>query len=238
MSFATRSDRKELLDADHIPFADIERNMYELDVINTRLGGHRITCNGIAVFLKDATTNAPLSVAEIGCGGGDNLAAVKKYLAGKGVEARLTGIDLKEACIRYAQSRTQDNTTWICSDYAQVCLPDKKPDVLFSSLFCHHFTDDQLVAQLGWMQANARLGFFINDLHRHPLAYYTIKLLTAMFSKSYLVRNDAPLSVQRGFKKSEWENILARASIKNYTIKWQWAFRYLISVRNEQQPNI
>jgi hypothetical protein len=78
------------------------------------------------------------------------------------------------------------------------------------------------------MKENSNIGFFINDLHRHSLAYYSIKWLTALFSGSYLVKNDAPLSVARGFKKKEWDNIFKAAGISNYKIQWKWAFRYLI----------
>jgi hypothetical protein len=84
------------------------------------------------------------------------------------------------------------------------------------------------MTMLQWMQQNSRVGFFINDLHRHPLAYYSIKWLTRLFSKSYLVKNDAPISVERGFIKKEWENLCAMAGIKPLSIQWQWAFRHLI----------
>jgi len=85
---------------------------------------------------------------------------------------------------------------------------------------------------LQWMQANSKIGFFINDLHRHYLAYYSIKFLTGLFSKSYLVKNDAPLSVRRGFKRNEWENLLRQAAINSYSIQWKWAFRWLIVFKN------
>ena len=85
------------------------------------------------------------------------------------------------------------------------------PDIIFSSLFCHHFTDDELVEMLQWMKYHAATGFFINDLHRHPLAYNFIKYATKFFSKSYLVKNDAPLSVLRGFRKNEWQNIFDKS---------------------------
>jgi hypothetical protein len=39
MDFSVRSYKKELLDRDDIPFADIKQNMRELDFINARLGG-------------------------------------------------------------------------------------------------------------------------------------------------------------------------------------------------------
>lgn len=83
------------------------------------------------------------------------------------------------------------------------------------------------------MQENSTTGFFINDLQRHPLAYYSIKWITSLFSKSYLVKNDAPLSVARGFTKKEWIEIFRSAGISNFSIKWKWAFRYLITCRHD-----
>jgi hypothetical protein len=110
---------------------------------------------------------------------------------------------------------------------------DKKPDILFSSLFCHHFSDAELIEMLHWMKIHSTIGFFINDLQRQPLAYHSIRLLTRLFSRSYLVKNDAPLSVLRAFNKNEWEKLLAKAQINPYKIKWKWAFRYLIISKND-----
>ncbi|MBO9571645.1 MAG: SAM-dependent methyltransferase, partial [Chitinophagaceae bacterium] len=92
-----------------------------------------------------------------------------------------------------------------------------------------------LVEMLSWLSKNTKKGFFINDLQRHPVAFHSIKWLTRMFSKSYLVRNDAPISVMRGFTRKEWEILLGKAGIKNYSVKWKWAFRFLIIVRNGKQ---
>jgi len=85
---------------------------------------------------------------------------------------------------------------------------------------------------LKWMQANSRQGFFINDLHRHPLAYYSIKFLTSIFSRSKLVKNDAPLSVARGFKRKDWVWLMNESGLKAGLIQWKWAFRYLIIASN------
>jgi hypothetical protein len=80
-----------------------------------------------------------------------------------------------------------------------------------------------------WMNQNSKIGFFINDLHRNAVAFYSIKLLTKLFSNSYLVKNDAPLSVARGFKRKELEKYLEAADINNYEIQWKWAFRWLLT---------
>jgi len=233
MSLAIRSYEKELLDQDDIPFSDILGTMQELNVINTLLGGHSITRDGIDFFLDDAPHDKQLTIAEIGCGGGDNLSAIHKFLSKIDRPASLIGIDIKEECIQFAKQHEVTPVTWICSDYRKVTWPEHKPDIIFSSLFCHHFTDEQLVEQLKWLKENTRMGFFINDLHRNAIAYHSIKLITRLFSKSVLVKNDGPLSVKRAFRKADWVRLLQAADIQHYTIKWKWAFRYLICVPNE-----
>lgn len=221
-----RSYKKELLDHDNIPFEDIKQNLKELNTINTLLGGHSITLDGIKKLLPNTTKE--IQITEIGCGGGDNLAYLQKKLKGN---IKFTGVDLKETCINFAKE-TYPSIDFICSDYRLLKL-DKKPDIIFSSLFCHHFTNEQLIEQFKWLQANTRKGFIINDLQRHPLAYSSIKLLTQLFSKSYLVKNDAPLSVARGFHKKELNELMKTANICNFDILWKWAFRYLVVAKTK-----
>jgi 2-polyprenyl-3-methyl-5-hydroxy-6-metoxy-1,4-benzoquinol methylase len=222
--FNKRSNQPELLDRDDIPFEDIRRNMQELDFINTWLGGHNITLAGIKAL---SGRRERLVVCEIGCGGGDNLAAIGRWARRKKKEISFIGIDINPNCIAVAKERlSTEDAKLVVSDYRDVEL-EEPPDIIFSSLFCHHFTNEELVKQLQWMQRQSRVGFFINDLHRHPIAYYSIKWLTAVFSKSYLVKNDAPLSVLRGFSRSEWLQLLNSAGIVNFSLRWKWAFRWL-----------
>jgi 2-polyprenyl-3-methyl-5-hydroxy-6-metoxy-1,4-benzoquinol methylase len=234
MNFSNRSYEKELLDRDDIPFADIKRNMEELDYINRKLGGHKITISGLTSVMSRAGANGNiLTVLEIGCGGGDNLRVIKNYFQSKNIAAKLSGVDINRHCIEFARSRKEnEGIEFIHSDY-KLYQPANKPDIIFNSLFCHHFADNEVVEVFKWMRENSGAGFFVNDLHRHPLAYYSIKLLTKFFSKSYLVKNDAPLSVLRGFNRKELEMFTAQSSIYNAQLKWKWAFRWLMTCTHE-----
>lgn len=232
MFLQDRSYQKELLDGDHIPFSDIKKNMEELNTINTLLGGHAITVKGFASLVGD---RKKITVCEIGCGGGDNLVAIAKWCHRQNIKVNCIGIDLKSDCIEIAreQKPLERIATWIVNDYAEEKF-DTKPDIIFSSLFCHHFTDEALVTQLQWMKLNSIVGFFINDLHRHKVAYHAISMLTNFFSSSYLVKNDAPVSVSRGFLKTEWVSLCELAGIIHPSIQWKWAFRHLIICQHEQ----
>jgi 2-polyprenyl-3-methyl-5-hydroxy-6-metoxy-1,4-benzoquinol methylase len=231
-----RSYQKELLDRDDIPLADIRRNMHELDIINTWLGGHAISISGLKRLIG---LRKQLSICEIGCGGGDNLRALARWCHKEHIQVHVTGIDLSAHCIAVARERWQEGpANWIHSDYRNVVFHRDKPDIIFSSLFCHHFTDEELTAQLGWMETNAGVGWFVNDLHRHILAWQSIRLLTSWFSRSYLVKNDAPLSVQRGFTRPEWKELLRKAGIEDGKVEWKWAFRWLVTSGGQQKISL
>lgn len=236
MNLSRRSYEKELLDGEAIPFADIQQNMKELDVINKWLGGHRITIDG---FRQLAAGKKEVSVCEIGCGGGDNLIAINNWCKKKDIKLTVTGIDIKKECVTFARTREKMffSPRWIISDYRDAVF-EEKPDIIFSSLFCHHFSQEQLVFQLKWMKENSKTGFFINDLQRNVLAYYSIKFLTRLFSNSYLVKNDAPLSVSRGFTREELKQLCREANINNTTIAWKWAFRYLLICKHDKRSLI
>jgi 2-polyprenyl-3-methyl-5-hydroxy-6-metoxy-1,4-benzoquinol methylase len=223
MNLAQRSYQKELLDYDNIPFEDIKKNMKELNFINTWLGLQKLSVN-----------KKTITVCEIGCGGGDNLVAIVNWCNKKNISVKCIGIDIKNECIEFAKQNEllNKNVEWICNDYKNVKF-EIKPDIIFSSLFCHHFPESELTAQIQWMKENSTVGFFINDLERNIIAYHSIRLLTKLFSKSYLVKNDAPLSVARGLIKKEWQKIFETAKIKSFEIQWKWAFRYLIVSGNE-----
>lgn len=227
-AYPYRHPGPELLDDPNIPFADIQLNMRELAFINRWLGGHANTIKGMKAVLP-SRLDRTLVVAELGSGGGDNLAAIDKWAKQQKISVQLVGIDLNEHCVSYAQQRFPQ-IQFVHGSYEQVTAW-VQPDILFSSLFAHHFNEKEVMQQLSWMKQTARVGFFINDLHRHPIARASIALLTGMFSSSYLVKHDAPLSVQRGWLRSDWQEMMQQVGIQDADIVWKWAFRWLVTVR-------
>jgi 2-polyprenyl-3-methyl-5-hydroxy-6-metoxy-1,4-benzoquinol methylase len=225
--FDKRSDLKEFLDKENLPVDDLYRNLQELDVINKYLGGYRISTNALANILK---SDMQYTLVDIGSGGGDTLRYVHLWAMHKNYDLTCCGIDLKGDCIIYSKEKHSSfPLIFIQDDYRNVSLHIDKIDIIHASLFCHHLSNEQIIDLINFcLDKGAHL--VVNDLHRNPIAYYSIKWLTALFSKSYLVKNDAPLSVLRGFSKPEWLDLLSKSKAKNYTVKWKWAFRHQIIV--------
>lgn len=227
-NFKFRSIEEELLDQPNIPKIALFQNLKELDTINRLLGGHLATLKGLEQLMVDKTKT--YSIVDFACGGGDTLKAIDSWAKKKGYKVKLIGFDLLEDAITFAKKETKGvNIEWLVGDFNTIQLPEA--DIAICSLVCHHFYEDQLAIFLTKMHATAKLGVLINDLHRHPFAYYGISILTHFFSKSHLVKNDAKLSVLKGFSKAEWNSFLEKLEFKKFSISWIWAFRHLILIR-------
>ena len=208
----------------------LRQNLDELETINTWLGGYQPVLNALARLRSRFPNGQPLRVADLGSGGGDTLRHVARWGHKNGVALELTGIDANQFMLDYATAKSQEYPE-ISFQQFDIFSPEfqvRPYDVLTCSLFCHHFTDEELVPLLRQWQQQARVAVVINDLHRHWLAYYSIQWLTRLLGGSYLVRHDAPLSVARAFRREDWMKLLAQAGIEKYELRWRWAFRWQV----------
>lgn len=228
--FSKRSKQPEIMDDLEGAGPDWEQALRELKVINLFLGGNSLTLKGIAHFVEKAKPGQLLYIADIGCGGGDMLLVMAAWARRNQLPVRLLGVDANPHIIRYAQKNTAawPEIEYLKADIFSTSFRKQKFDIVCCTLFTHHFSDEQLVRLLRSLQGQVRLGVVVNDLHRHALAYYSIKALTTLFSRSHMVKHDAPVSVLRAFSRQDWENILQSASISHFSLHWRWAFRWML----------
>lgn len=231
--FSHRSDDLEIMDDLNCSGEVVHQTLRELDYINQWLGGNSVTLNGLEKLFQGVNfQNKVYSIADIGCGSGDMLKRMDRKLKEKNISASLTGVDANPNIVAFARNtfRSNPELSFASENILSEAFRKKQFDVAVATLFLHHFTNDELVEILRSLKNQARVGIVINDLHRHWLAYYSIKILTMIFSKSTMVKFDAPLSVLRGFTHNEWVEILKKADIKNYVLTWKWAFRWQLII--------
>lgn len=230
MNFSTRAPGPELMDDLTLASDDLRRNLDELETINTWLGGYQPVLNALARLRLRFPQSRPLRLADLGSGGGDTLRHIARWARKNSIPVELAGIDANPFMLDYAAAKSQayPEISYRKFDIFSPKFQTEPYDILTCSLFCHHFTDDELVTLLRQWHQQAGLAVVINDLHRHWLAYYSIKWLTRLFRGSYLVQHDAPLSVARAFRRADWQVLLARAGINHYELRWRWAFRWQV----------
>ncbi len=225
-----RSNQKELMDDLAFSGEVLTQTLQELDTINKLLGGNHVTLSGIKKLVKEKTHDEPLKIADLGCGGGNMLVHIAKMLRQLGIPASLYGVDANPNIVAYAKANTQQypEINYLTYNIFEEQFQALEFDIVTCTLFTHHFTNEELSQLFGQMHRQSRLGLVINDLQRHWFAYWSIKLLTQWFSRSAMVKNDAPISVARSFHKRELQSLLQQSGVQRYRIKWFWAFRWQI----------
>ena len=229
--FAQRSREKEIMDDLDCSGPVLEQTLRELKTINRLLGGNGVTNRGLSQVVQRFPQDH-YSLVDLGCGGGDMIAVMQAWASKKHIPIQFIGADANANTIDLAKER-QASLKGIHWQVANVFDPgflDEQVDIATCTLFTHHFTDEELVQLFQGLKRKVRLAIVINDLHRHPLAYYSIKWLTRWFSKSPMVQNDAALSVLRSFKRRDWNSIFEEAGLGKVEIHWRWAFRWQICV--------
>jgi 2-polyprenyl-3-methyl-5-hydroxy-6-metoxy-1,4-benzoquinol methylase len=230
--FSKRSSEVEIMDDLNYSGEVLDVTLRELEFINLTLGGNHVTLNGLAKLLKNYNGEDSITILDLGCGGGDMLRIIDRWAKKRNIKVKLIGVDANPHTVELAKRYQQDlpHLNFIALDIFSEEFKTLQCDIVIATLFYHHFTNDQLINFFLDLKTQARLGFIINDIHRHPLAYYSIKYLTKWFSKSSMVKEDAALSVLRAFTKEELQEILSNAGLTKYTMKWKWAFRWQVIV--------
>ncbi len=231
--FTHRSDQKELLDELNIPKRLLYKNLRELDILNRFTGGHSISLKGIKQLITDRQKS--YHIVDLGCGSGDSLKVIADWARIHKFNVRLTGVDMNGDAIEYLKIHCVNypEISGFTGDYHDYLQNNKTVDIVLCSLFCHHLSDNELLSLFNWFRVEAGVGFVINDLKRNRLAYYSAWIFTRLFNGTKLARNDGPISVLRGFKFREMDQLLIKSSISNYSLKEQWIFRFLIVGKTE-----
>ncbi len=223
--FSKRATEPEIMDDFCLAAEEIDPLLAGLEKVNQFLGGYNI----IFSALKEVSVQKNFQISDWGCGGGDVLRAINRHPEFKNLKLNFTGIDAMPAAIAFANRKNiQTGNHFLLADVLSEEVAKLKFDVVISTLFTHHFDDTEWVLLIKKMLACCKHAVIIDDLQRHWLPYYGIKLITRIITRSRLARNDGPLSVLKGFKRKELEALLQKAGIKNYKIRWMWAFRWQI----------
>ncbi|WP_422106561.1 methyltransferase domain-containing protein [Winogradskyella sp.] len=226
-----RSDATEIMDDFSMKGELLRDTLDKLGKINRWLGGNRVTLNGIEQLLAGHPKDRTYTIIDLGCGHGDMLRWVADFGKKHQYKFKLIGIDANQDAIDYAieLSRTYDEITFEKCDIFSEGFQTMNYDIALSTLFLHHFNEQEILSLLRTISNSANLGIVINDLHRSNVAYVLFKLLSLTISNQMIVK-DGLTSISRAFKRRELESISQQLQLKSQ-IRWKWAFRYQWLIR-------
>jgi SAM-dependent methyltransferase len=239
IDFGTRSTLDERMDTEQVSFEEFRDCLVDLSRVNRWTLARRPTLAFLERLARRGLPHGrPLEVVDVGSGHGDMLRKIDAWAEERGVSISLTGVDLNPWSGRAASEATSSRRPirWVTADAFAYHAP-QGIDVVVSSLFAHHLPDPQVVRFLRWMEMTARLGWFINDLQRHPVPYHVFRRLARIARYHRFVQHDGPVSIARAFHRSDWQRLLAAAGIAatDVTVTWWFPFRLCVERMKESR---
>lgn len=198
MLFSKRLIRPEILD--HLPPDEARPNLADLIRINQRFGGHSV----IRKTLERATDgHQRFSLLDIGCASGDTARVIQEKYPG----ARISCLDYNLVNMESAPYPK------IMADAFQLPFGPRSFDFVLSSLFLHHFSDEQVIRLLRDFYSIAREALLICDLERQLIPYIFLPATKLFFGWNRVTVHDGVRSVRAAFRAPELARLAREAGI-------------------------
>lgn len=222
---AERRQADELMDDPALAAETYHAVLADLAKVNRITLAYRPT---LAFLRRAAGRYGRLRLLDVGFGDGDMLRQVARWAAARGIAAELTGIDLNPRSVAAAEAVPSPGAPirYLAGDYAD--LAGGGFDCVISSLVAHHMTEDELRAFLRFMEREAASGWFVNDLHRHGIAYAAWPPLSRAMRWHPIVRADGHTSIARSYRPGEWHALLASEGLGAARVRRRFPFRLCV----------
>ncbi|WP_378174188.1 methyltransferase domain-containing protein [Aquimarina sp. SS2-1] len=227
VNLSHRSNEAELMDDPKVNREDLAVALADISTVNKWLGGNNITISAVMDRIKNDSAKEWI-ITDLGCGDGEMLRQLADVLKKNKIKARLIGVDNNDKCIDQAIKLSDEtrNIEFYKKDILTLTKDDFYCDIIICTLTLHHFNDEEIKKVLKKSIELVSDTIIINDIHRNKLSYYLFKLFSFFFIKGYIAKNDGLISIKRGFKRKELLEFAKDLQLKNYDLRWKWAFRY------------
>ncbi|HEY4356213.1 MAG TPA: methyltransferase domain-containing protein [Acidobacteriaceae bacterium] len=236
LDFSQRAYLDELMDGP-CTLEELRECLRDLAQCNQVTLGHRPLLQWLKQFAGDSPGGSPLHIVDVGCGGGDTLRHIERWARRRNMPVWLTGVDLSPLATRVARefSRGKSSIRWVTGDAFSYDTESNPIDLVISSLFTHHLSDDDLVRFLAWMERVSRRGWLINDLRRSAKSYKLFQWLAKTMRWHPFVQHDGPVSIRRAFRTSDWQKYLTAAGVSLNDVEIADSFPGRLCVSRIQQ---
>src|ERR1017187_5617523 len=193
--FPKRAIEPEWLD--EVGREEARASLGDLIRLNRDWGGY----SSLAKLLRDLGPNKTFSMLDVGAASGDMGRQSLRLYPG----AQVTSLDYVAHHLDGAPGLK------VAADAFRLPFARRSFDYVFSSLFLHHFTSEQIVVLLTGFREVARRAVLAVDLERAAIPYYFVPATRWALGWDPITAHDAPISVAAGFRPGELRDLAMAA---------------------------
>ena len=208
----------------------LEDDLRNLRTINRYFGGIRAVRRHIRPLLGRVNGVSSTSVLDLATGSADHPLALVELGRRIGREIQVTAVDANPRMVDVSRRRTahEPGITILEGDIRRPPWEDGSFDIVLCSLALHHCSDEEAREVVRNMVRLSRVGFIVNDLKRTRLAVGAAWCWTRLSTRNPMTRNDAVVSVWRGFTEAELRAIARDSGVRSFSLHREPLFRLVL----------
>jgi SAM-dependent methyltransferase len=208
----TRRREDEWMDAPDADPVELARSLVFIRRINQLLGYSKATIYHLNRLTRDWPAGKALNLLDVATGSGDIPRAILRWADHRGLQCRITAIDLHHATLQTAINENRDpRLRFVRADATRLPFDDRSFDFALTGMFLHHLEPPVAVMVLKEMDRVSAVGMIAADLLRSRRAYAWITLFTLLATP--MVKHDARVSVAGAFSKTELVGLRDQANL-------------------------
>jgi 2-polyprenyl-3-methyl-5-hydroxy-6-metoxy-1,4-benzoquinol methylase len=224
-----RSHEPEILDRADNSYEALAEALADIQKVNRFLGGTPALVRALASLVEEAGLR-DFSVLDVGTGSADIPRAVVRFARETGRRARVVALDRNPHVVAFAWKETRGwpEISLVLGDAFRMPAAPASFDFVIASMFLHHFAHAEAAELLRAFDGAARRAVLVNDLARNRIPWLFIRAAGALLRRSPMFRNDAPLSVLRGFTAAELAAAARDAGLEHASVARRFPYRLVL----------
>jgi 2-polyprenyl-3-methyl-5-hydroxy-6-metoxy-1,4-benzoquinol methylase len=193
---------------------ELVSDLENLRALNRFFGSYRLVRHFLGRWIRPGDN---LRLLDLATGSGDIPRLVVGFAHTIGARVQIDAVDFQASTIEIARQLSADfpEIQYHCSDIHHAG-ETKAYDIVLFSLALHHFSADDAVQLLRRCRELSRGQVLVADLRRGWLAKVGVDLLTTVFFREAMTRNDARVSAARAFSFQELDDLARQAGWSNF----------------------